>query len=175
MLLSILAAEGPNGRFIPSDVKEFWWSTAAFLVVLSLILWKLLPVIKKGMADRSDRIRAELVEAERARVEAEAELSTLKTKLGDAGAESQRIISNAHEQAATMKAELIARADGEASDARAKAEAEISTSQGQVTSDIQAAVAAQAAEAAESVVRANLDSSTHTDLIDRYIQEVSTS
>jgi F-type H+-transporting ATPase subunit b len=175
MLMSIFAAEGPNGMFFPSDMKEFWWSTAAFLVVLSLILWKLLPLIKKGMADRSDRIRAELVEAERARVEAEAELSNLKTKLGDADAESQRIISGAHEQAVTMKAELIARADGEAADARAKAEAEISTSQGQVTADIQAAVASQAAEAAESVVRANLDQSTHADLIDRYIQEVSSS
>lgn len=174
-MLSILAAEGPNGRFIPSDVKEFWWSSAAFLIVLALILWKLLPVIKQGMSDRSDRIRGELVEAERSRVEAESKLSTLRTKLGDADAESERIISAAHEQAAAMKADLIARADAEATDAQAKAQAEISTSQGQVTADIQAAVASQAAEAAESVVRANLDPSTHNDLIDRYIQEVSSS
>ena len=86
-MFAVFAAEGPNGRFLPSDIKEFWWSTAAFLVVLSLILWKLLPVIKKAMSDRSDRIRQEIVDAERAKVEAESELSSLRSKLGDADAE----------------------------------------------------------------------------------------
>ena len=31
-LLSILAAEGDNGRFIPADPKEFFWSAGAFPV-----------------------------------------------------------------------------------------------------------------------------------------------
>ena len=78
-MLQLLAAEGPNGRFLPSDIKEFWWSTAAFCVVVALILWKLLPVIKAGLSGRSERIQEEIVASERARVEAESELCLLYT------------------------------------------------------------------------------------------------
>lgn len=172
-MLALLAAEGPNGRFLPSDIKEFWWSTAAFLVVLSLLVWKLGPVVKKAMSGRSDRIRQEIVDAERAKVEAESELSSLRSKLGDADAEAARIRDEAEITAETVKADLISRAEAEAVDAKSKASIEISASAGQAAADIQAAVAAQAADAAESVVAANLDQSTHADLIDRYIEEVS--
>lgn len=172
-MLSLLAAEGPNGRFLPSDIKEFWWSTAAFLVVTSLIVWKLLPVVKNAMAARSDRIRQGIVDAERAKLEAESELSSLREKLGDADKEAARIKSEAQATAKTVKADLIQRADAEAVEARSKADLEVSASTGQASADIQAAVAAQAAAAAESVVIANLDQATHADLIDRYIEQVS--
>ena len=85
-LLSILAAEGDNGRFIPADPKEFFWSAGAFLIVAGLLAWKVLPLAKKGLADRSANIQAEMVEAERAKVEAESELSSLRSKLGDVDA-----------------------------------------------------------------------------------------
>lgn len=170
-MATMIAAEG-NGMFLPHDMAEFWWSAAAFCVVMALIIWKLLPMMKQGMADRSDRIRDELVEAERSRVDAEAELAALKSKLGDADAESKRIIADAREQAGTVKADLIARADADAVDARAKAETEIAASKGQASADIASAVAVQAADAAESVVNANLDSDTHAELIERYIEQV---
>ncbi|MDW3178113.1 MAG: hypothetical protein R8J94_12050 [Acidimicrobiia bacterium] len=172
-MIHLIAAEGPNGMFLPSDIKEFWWSAAAFTVVFVLIIWKLLPVIKQGMADRSAAIRDGLVEAERERVDAEAELSALRAKLSDADTEAARIVEAAREQADSVKAELISRADADAVSARQKADIEVSASTGQASADIQAAVAAQAAAAAESVVNANLDQATHADLIDRYIEQVS--
>jgi F-type H+-transporting ATPase subunit b len=172
-MLALLAAEGPNGRFLPADIKEFWWSTAAFVVVFSLLIWKLLPLVKKAMSGRSDRIREEIVDAERAKVEAESELSSLRSKLGDADAEAARIRAEAETTAETVKADLIARAEAEATDAKSKASIEVSASAGQAASDLQAAIAEQAADAAESVVAANLDQATHADLIDRYIEEVS--
>ena len=168
----VFAAEGPNGWFIPSDIKEFWWGTAAFLVVLALMVWKLLPVVRKAMADRSDRIRDELAAAEQERLDAEADLSSLRSRLADADAERERIVSQAGEQAERIKADLISRAEAEAADARAKAELEVAASHGQATADIQAAVATQAIDAAESVVAAELDAATHDQLIDSYIQQV---
>ena len=173
MIANFLAAEGPNGMFLPADIKEFWWSAAAFTIVMLLMIRKVLPAVKKGMTDRSAGIRDGLVDAERARVDAEAELSALRTKLGDADVEASRIISTAREQAGTVKADLIARADADALTAREKAQVELSASTGQASADIQTAVASQAASAAESVVNANLDQATHADLIDRYIEEVS--
>ena len=131
--------------------------------------------MKKGLSDRSDRIRDELVEAERARVDAEAELSALRSKLGSAEAEQERITSEARDTAEQVKADLIARADADADEAKGKATAELSASTGQAAADIQAAAAAQATAATESVVNANLDPATHADLIDRYIEQVNAS
>lgn len=173
-MLSILAAEGNNGRFIPADPKEFFWSAGAFLIVFFLLMWKVLPLAKKGLADRSADIQAEIVEAERAKVEAESELSSLRSKLGDADAEAVRIKDEASKTAATMKTDLMAKADADAADARSKAEVETSGS-ASIAADVQATVAEQAAAAAEGVVTANLDNSTHADLIDRYIEQVAQS
>lgn len=171
-MYAFFAAEGPNGRFLPSDVKEFWWSTAAFLIVVAIMLIKLLPLMRQAMADRSERIQEEIVQAERAKVDAESELSSLRSKLGDADAEAARIREEAKETAETVKADLMARADADAAEAKAKANTEVSASSGQASADIQSAVASQAAVAAESVVNANLDDATHTSLIDSYIEQV---
>lgn len=171
----ILAAEGPNGAWLPADILEFWWSAGAFFIVLALLLWKVLPQAKAGLAARSDGIREDLVEADRARVGAEAELTELKSKLGDAEAESARIKAEAHETAASLKAEMIARADADAEAARARAQEDVGSSTAQAAGDVQAAVAEQAVAAAESVINANLDDQTHADLIDRYIQQVNAS
>lgn len=171
-MIGILAAEGPNGRFLPADILEFAWSAAAFAIVFILLMIKVRPLVTKGLADRSERIRDELVEAERARVDAEAELSALRSKLGSADAEQQRIAQEATETAQQVKADLMARADQDAAEAKLRAQAELAASTGQASADIQAVVADQATLATESVVMANLDKQTHTDLIDRYIEQV---
>ena len=171
-MIELFAVEGPNGRFLPADVLEFAWSAAAFGIVSLALIVKVLPLMKKVLSDRSDRIRDELVEAERARVDAEAELSALRSKLGDADAEAARIREEAGTTAETVKADLIAQADSDAADARAKANTEVSASTGQATADIQSVVAEQAAAAAESVVKSNLDDATQAELIDSYIQQV---
>ncbi len=172
-MISIFAAEGPNGAWLPADVLEFAWSAAAFGVVFIALLVKVLPLVRKGLADRSEGIRNELVEAERARVNAEAELSELRQQLGSADAEQQRLAQEAQGTAQQVKADLIAKADADAVAAKQRANAEVAASSGQATADIQAVVADQATTATESVVKANLDAQTHADLIDRYIEQVS--
>ena len=86
---------------------------------------------------------------------------------------AEAIKAEAQKTAEKVKADLIARADTDAVEAKSKASAEVDASSGQATADIQSVVAAQAAVATESVVNANLDQATHTDLIDRYIEQVS--
>lgn len=169
------AVEGPNGAFLPADILEFYWSAGAFLIVFALLIWKVLPMAKAGLAARSAGIEEDLVEVERGRVSAEAELTELKSKLGDAEAESARIKAEAHETAASLKAEMIARADSDAEATRSQAQEDIGTSTAQTAGDVKDLVAEQAVAAAESVITANLDEQTHIDLIDRYIQQVSAS
>ena len=98
-MIGIFAAEGPNGNWIPGDPNEFYWGSAAFLIIAVVFVMKGVPAIKAAMKATSDKVENELAEAEQAKAEAEAELEALTSSLGDAGAEADAIIADAREQA----------------------------------------------------------------------------
>src|SRR5262245_13088031 len=78
--------EAPNP--ILPEVNEILWGFAAFLVLL-VIMWKFaLPPVRKGMADRTERIRSDLDRADTAKAEAEQVLAGYNAQLADARAEA---------------------------------------------------------------------------------------
>jgi len=179
MLALLIAAEDshggvePNGYFIPHDINELYWGSVAFGIILGLFLWKGLPVIKKAMQAKTARVEAELADAEKAKADAEAELTSLTSSLGDAGAEAESIIADAREQAVRLEADLIARAESDVADAKERARIEVAAQRDQALTDLRAAVAAQAQVAADAVVRGNLDDAAiQGALIDDYISSV---
>ena len=88
-MIGIFAAEGPNGNWIPGDPNEFYWGSAAFLIIAAVFVWKGLPAIKAAMKAQTEKVESELAAAEEAKAEAEAELNALTSSLGDAGAEAE--------------------------------------------------------------------------------------
>ncbi len=173
-MINVLAAEEhhPNKWLLPGDINEVIWGTLAFLVVFALFVWKGLPALKKAMQARSSRIGAEIAAAEQGRAAADAELASVKSSLANADDEAQRIVDEAKKRAATVKSDLMTRAEAEVEAARARARVEIEASKGQALADLRAEVATRSMVAAEAVVRSNLDPSTQSDLIDRYIEQV---
>lgn len=172
-MYAYLAAEGPNGNFIPGDVNEFWWGLAAFSILVVLFLWKGLPAVSRMMKQRTANIEGELADARAQRAEAEAEVARLSTQLGDADAERERILADAREQAERVEADLVARAQQDVADAKERARIEIQAQRDQALADLRASLAAQARTAAEAVVRGNLDDAqVQRDLIDDYIAKV---
>ena len=67
-MLNILAAEGPSGRWLPSDVNEFYWGAAAFTVIVVLFIWKGLPAVRQMFADQTASVERELAAAAAAKV-----------------------------------------------------------------------------------------------------------
>ena len=174
-MIGIFAAEGPNGNWIPGDPNEFYWGSAAFLIIAAVFVWKGLPAIKAAMKAQTEKVESELAAAEEAKAEAEAELKALTSSLGDAGAEAEAIVAEAREQATRLEADLIARAEADVEEAKERARIEVAAQRDQALADIRAAVAEQARTAADAVVRNNLDDSTQSALIDDYISSVSSS
>jgi len=166
---------GENGYLLPHVFDEFIWGTVAFAIVLALFLVKGLPAIRAAMAANAARVEGELAAAEQAQREAEAELASLTSSLGDAGAEAEAIIAEARQQAVKLEADLIARAEADVVDSRDRARIDIAAQRDQALADLRAAVAAQARLAADAVVRNNLDESTQRSLIDDYIARVGAS
>ena len=171
-MLNLLAAEGPNGSWIPSDVNEFYWGAAAFSVIFILFLTKGLPVIKTMMQGQTAAVETQLADAAQAKADAEAELASLQASLGDADAEAAAIVEDARSQATKLEADLVAKATADVAAAKERSELEIAAQREQALADLRVAVAEQARVAADAVVMNNLDDATQSALIDDYISAV---
>ncbi len=175
MNILILASETEhhaNGWVLPGDINEVIWGTIGFLVVATLIVWKGGPAIKAMWNGRIDRIRTELETAATARAEAEARLAAVEADLADADNERQRIVTEARETAAAVKAQIIAKAGTDAADLRTRGASDVEAAKAQATSDLQAEIGILAVGAAEAVVANALDAATQSQLIDNYIDKV---
>lgn len=173
--LFFIAAEGPNGYFIPGDFKEFVWGTISFCIVVGLLAWKVGPMISKMLDDGQQKAIAEATTSDTAVREAQAEKAALEAELGDADAEARRIVSEAHDTANQLRVDENAKTQKMVNDMWERAQNDVVSMRGQAGSDIQGEVSAQAIAAAEAVVLENLDSQTHVGLIDDYINQVGAS
>ncbi len=173
--VSVIAAEGPNGRFFPGDIYEFWWGLLAFLVVFGLLAWKVLPLAKEALNKGQADAVAEGAAAEKAQADAAAKVAALKAELGDADAVAAQIVADAETNAQQLRIDSANRTQQLVNDMWAKAQSDSESMKVQAQSDVQAEVAAQAVGAAEQVVRSSLDSARHGDLIDDYISKLGAS
>lgn len=168
-VLDIIAAEGPNGRFIPSDPKELWWAALAFAVVAFFMVTKGLPLFKEALAKGQADAVAEATAAEAAMAESKAKIAAATAELGDANAETERIIAEAQDAAQQFRVDSANRTQQLVNDMWAKAQSDADSLKVQASADIQAEVAAQAVGAAEKVVHASLDDAGQAALVDSYI------
>lgn len=162
--------ESPN-PILPATA-ELLWGLLSFLVLLFL-MWKFaFPAVKKGMAARTERIRADLDAAEQAKSEATSVLDGYRAELAGAKAEAGRIIEEARQAADALKKEQAARLQTELAEIRARASADIEAAKAQAIADLRGEVAELAVGAASVVVHKNLDAATQTQLIEDYINQV---
>jgi F-type H+-transporting ATPase subunit b len=170
--LTILASEGPNGPILASDINEVIWGSIAFFVIAFLLVWKGGPPIVKAWNGRIQRIEGELDAAAGERGEAEARQRDIAGRVADLDAEHDRILTEAHETATSVKAQIAERAQAEAAELTARARTDIEASRAQAMADLHHEVADLALGAAEAVVANSLDAGRQNDLIERYIDTV---
>lgn len=171
-MLTILASEAPNGKHLAGDLNEVYWGSAAFVVLMALLVWKAGPAIKKVMAGRTERIRRDLADAKAARDEAEAALSASTADLPDVDAEADRIRTEADETAIRLKASIVERAHADAAAQKERAVVDVETMKHQALADLREEVGRLTRGATEVVVADSLDDAAHVDLIENYITQV---
>lgn len=171
-MLSIFAAEGPNGLQLASDINEVIWGSLAFFVLLALVVWKAGPAIKAAISGRTDQIRNEIAAAEAERSEAEAALTAKSADVPDVSVEQGRIRTEATETAARLKTDMAAKATSDAAALVTRANGDVATQRSQALADMREEVARLTRDATEAVVTDSLDPAVQSDLIDQYISQV---
>lgn len=170
--LDFIAAEGPNGRLFAADLRENFWGSAAFGVLVLIFLWKGLPALRKAMKGRTEGIRSKLEEAQTERVAAEKSLNKSSEELPDLGQERSRIRKAATEDAERVKTELIAKAKADAKALVERGHADCEQMKSQAQSDLQAEMGRITRETAEEIVISDIQPQSQSDLIDSYIDKV---
>jgi F-type H+-transporting ATPase subunit b len=163
--------EAPNP--ILPETNEIIWGTIAFLIILAG-LWKFgMPAVRGAMEQRTERIRASLDEAEKAKSDAEALRGDYERQLAEARSEAARIIEEARQQADAVRRDLTQRAEDEAQDLRRRNAEQLEAERARVLGELRGQVAVLAVQAAERVVRANLDTEANRRLVEEYITSLS--
>ena len=163
--------EAPNP--IRPETTEIIWGGAAFIVLLALMKWKLFPVVKNLMDQRTQRIQDSLDEADRERAEAAEVRARYEAELADAKAEAARLVDEARDQAAAVRADLQSRAEADIADMRERAAADVEASKRQAIADLQSEVSDIALGAAEAVLGRSLENpEMQRQLVDDYIASV---
>ena len=161
-----------NGKFLPGDMKEFYWGLVSFTIVFGLLAWKLFPIIGKALTAKGEAIADELAAADKAQADADATAAALLAKLGDADAAAEAIVTDAKSTAVTMVSDGKAKAETDAAAVKTRAAADIATIAAQATAELRNELSSQALAAAEAVVNNNLNDATHGLLVDSYIEQI---
>ncbi len=173
MYAAMLLAQTTKNPIVP-EVNELFYSLVAFVVLVVLFLKFAYPAVKKGMDDRTQRIRNNLDEAEKAKNEASSVLTEYQHQLQDAKGETNRIIEEARQQADKVRKDLTAQAQKEVDEMKAKAAEDIKAAQARATADLQASIGDLVIQLSEKVIERNLDRDTNIALVNRYIDQVAT-
>lgn len=174
MIAFLLAVEDPSQThsWIWPEKYELMFGAPASILIFGLLFWKVGPLVKKGMAARTERIQAALDAGSAAKSSADEEATGIRQALGDIAAERARMLAAADEQAASVLADGRVRIAAEAAELEAKAERDIAASASRGSDELRAEIARLSSAAAEHVVNGQLDGSVHNDLIEAFIQRV---
>ena len=177
LIVEILAQEseaetgGGIDLLLPAS-EELIAGVIAFSIIF-FVVWKwALPVFSKTLEARSQAIRDQFEQAEAAKQEAESLRSDYQDQLAGAGAEASKIVEEARESGDKVKADIVARAEAEAEQLRARARDEIASERSRVAGELQRQVAALSLDVAAKVIGETLDRDQQQELVDRYIDEL---
>lgn len=147
-------------------------SAAAFLLLFVVLAKFAFPPINGMLEDRANKIRESLEKAEETQVEAERLLEDYKQQMAEARGEAARVIEQGRKVADSMKDEIIAKANEEATNIVAKAHEAMQAERKAAVAQLQGEVAELSVAVAGKLIGARLSADDHAKLIEQYVAEV---
>jgi F-type H+-transporting ATPase subunit b len=174
LLFSFIAlSEGGKGGLLDVNPGLIIWTVVTFiflLIVLTKLAWK--PILK-SLSERENLIRESLEKAEIAKKEAEKLIEENKANLDKAEEEAQKIIAQSREYAEKLKAQMLEESNAEAKKRIEEAKSEIERKNQEAFNQMKDQIASIAVEAAEKIIRENLDENKKKNLVKKYLEDLS--
>ena len=148
------------------------WTVATFLIlmiILRSVAWK--PMLKV-LNDRENFVKDSLDKAEAARVQSEKVFEENKIKTDAAEKEAQDIIDQGKEFAEKLKTQILADSKEEAKKMIESAKDEIERKNQEAFSQLKNQIADIAVQAAEKIIRENLDKEKQGKLVNKFIDDI---
>lgn len=173
LALGLLAEGGEHkGGLLDVNPGLIFWMFITFLfllLILKKIAWK--PILG-ALDEREKFIRESLEKSEKARTEAERLLALNQINLNKAEEEAQKIIAQGREFAEKLKTQIFEESKTEAKKIVDNAGAEIKRKQDEAFEMLKSQVSELAVQAAEKILRENLDKDKQIRLVNKYIDEL---
>lgn len=166
------AGEGGGLNLLP-DTAELIWGLVAFLLLFAVLRKFAFPKLNATLDERASLIQGRIDQAGQAEEQAERLRRQYEEQLAQAREEAGRIIDEARGQAERLRADIVAKAEEEAAGIVQRSREEIEAERGRLVQSLRGQFAALSVELAGKIVQRELDESTHRDLVDQYINELS--
>ncbi len=153
---------------------EFIVATGFVIFVGLMIYLGVHKKISSALDSRASRIEAELAEAAKLRMEAQALLASFEQKRAEAEAEAEAVVAQAHAEAERIASEAHARITEFIQRRTKQAEDKISLAETQAAAEVRAVAADAAIKAAEAVLRGEAQGAFGAELIAKGIADLKT-
>jgi F-type H+-transporting ATPase subunit b len=166
-----LASEG-GGSLIDVNPGVAFWTSITFLVLLVVLkkfAWK--PILT-ALEQRENAIRESLEKAEKAKEDAQKVLDQNSVNLAKAEEESKQIINQSRAYAEKLKDQIVQESKIQAKKMIEEAAAEIDRKKDAAFGELKNQVVEIAINAAEKILRENLNKETQTKIVNKYISEI---
>ena len=171
--------EDSEGLTTPSSIwpehYEIVFGGLASVIIFVLLVKLAGPVIKKGMAARTERIQKELDSAATDKASADSEAATIRQAKGDINAERARLVAEADAQAEALLADGRIRLEAEIVEMQARAAAEIESGKNRWADELRGEISRLSSTAADRAVAESVDEATQQLLIESFIAKVGAS
>jgi F-type H+-transporting ATPase subunit b len=179
--IHILAAGG-EGEGLPLEetpnvlspaLYDIVWSLIPFAVVL-FVFWKfVLPMFKRVLDERTERIEGGIEKAEAAQAEAKAALDKYNAQLAEARGEAAKIRDDARAQGQQILADMKAEAQAESDRIVAAGHQQLAAQRQQIVTELRGDLGRQSVELAERLMGEQLsDPVRRSGTIDRFLADL---
>jgi len=171
-LLVAADAYGDGNLELLPEPAELIWGLFAFLVLFLVMRKLVFPRLNATLDERRSLIEGRLEEAETKATEMEEAKRAFEASLGDARGEAGRILEEAKAAAEATRETILESAREEAQRIIERANADANAERVRLLEELRGQVGALSVQLAERIVERELDASTHSSLVDEYIQRL---
>jgi F-type H+-transporting ATPase subunit b len=171
MHIGLLASEA-GGSLIDVNPGLIIWTIVTFillLIILKKFAWK--PILS-ALDQRENAIKEALEKADKAKQEANILLQQNQVQINKAEEEAKKILQQSREYAEKLKEDLMQKSKEEAARLREDALLEIERKKNEAFAGLKNEVAGIAIQAAEKILKQNIDADSNTKLVNQYLDEI---